>query len=194
MSTSSFERSALVFQGAALLLTSMPGVAALTMGMGVPSDMTVMFGAAYLVVGVWAIMLTALFRRQVGKLARRTVALMTSLGLGLGFVSFFLYRVAYRAVVVFVADERDAMGIMLEFYFPLWIRGDLAEMLDLAGSVTEAVVIFGPERVLQELAEPYHALSMAITDGVLLALFCITSLMWISALSVLGWRLQEDVQ
>lgn len=181
-----------VIQTAAAALAAMPGIATLVSGLTVPSDLKIIFGALYTIVGTIVIMLLWSSRRSL--LSKSPAALRKHViaGVLIGLCAFGVYQYLYRQAVFVLTDSRGQVPREIEYRFPLIQPAEFDSLFDRYGSRAEAIVEYHPERMLERLQEPDIALRLGLTDLVLLITYLLVAVPLAWSLGVAALMTQQQ--
>jgi hypothetical protein len=152
-----------LFLAAAGAFGAIPGLVVIQKGIGTPPGYNVLFGGVIEAFGALALCLLLVNNKKIKKLKERKV-IRISIGLAvLCFVSLALYLTLYNLCVV----THDARGTA---YYPLWLSGEIAEMVNSAGSRWAAIEEYGIGAVLASIAK-MPSVALSITTVVILFVY-----------------------
>ncbi len=140
---------------------SIPGLAILRSGLGTPPENAALFGGVIEAFGALSLALLWMNKDRLKKVTSyRITRVVISLAIST-FVSIALYVLLFRLCVV-VHESRGTA------YYPLWLSGEIADMVNAAGSRWEAIEHYGIAAVILAIDKMS---STAITVTTLVLLF-----------------------
>lgn len=147
---------------AAGVFGAIPGLTVMQSGMGTPPRYKVLFGGVIEAFGALGLLILWTNRKRIRRLASRRV---TRLSLALASASFgflVIYLVVFPSCVV--SHSRGTA------YYPIWVTGKAAEMINRAGSRTAAIERYGIDAV-REAIDQMSDWRVPVTTVILLFLY-----------------------
>jgi hypothetical protein len=177
-----------LLQTVAAAFATIPGLAAIIKGVGVPTDwnLEVIFGALATLCGSLILLLLYSNRDNLKKLSQRNAARFAVLSLSLGIVALVAYLVLFNFSVV-------RSGPRNPVFVPLWNSADVNRKIAKHGGRTGALSFFGSAG-LETLVdnEPYAAVRLGVTAAVLLVPYLGFVAFFTVAFGLPSFRLRND--
>jgi hypothetical protein len=150
-----------VLDGATKTLALVPGLAVLVTGFGVPpvQNGPAIFGGVMEILGILTLLLLAINKVSIQKMDKLKI---TRIGIGCG-ISVIFAVIAYAALLALTVVTHQTRG---QVVFPLYLSGDIQQMVDSAGSRIAAIEKYGITSVYQATIRTDY-LSRALTTALL---------------------------
>jgi hypothetical protein len=147
---------------------AVPGLAVLATGIGTPPESKALFGGVMESLGAFSLLLLWVNREKIRAMSAVMISRRATLFILLFSLSLLLYVVLFNLCVSNVDGET---------YFPLWISGELKEMVRLAGGRDAALTKYGIDAV-HEAIHNTSDIALSATTAVLLLTYeaCFTFL------------------
>jgi uncharacterized membrane protein len=159
-----------LFLAASGVLGVVPGLVTLQSGIGLPPGTKLLFGGTVEAFGAFVLVIIWANQHSLVALSKRIV---TQVGIGFAVICFVLLLI-YTSLVNFCVVEPQSSQHK-EYgpvYYPLWVTGNVSELVDKAGSRTAALDRYGPEDIANKLNEmPCIMLWRIVTTAILLLLY-----------------------
>lgn len=137
-----------VLIAATALFGSLPGVAVLIKGIGVPEDYKLIFGGIIEVIGGFALLLLYFNRKRIARLSVRS---LTKWSVGMIFL-FSISLILYVSIAQACLVRHPTHGSV---YYPLWITGGLEDLVKRSGGRWSALDRYGNYAILEAVeAQP----------------------------------------
>jgi hypothetical protein len=151
-----------VFLAISGLFAAIPGFAIMWKGIGTPPDYTFLFGGVVEAFGCLSLLLLWMNRVKIRKIeSRKIVKAAIILGLS-GFISIITYIILFNVCVVSHPTNHTV-------FFPLWLSGQLENMVTMAGGRWAALDYFGWFGIYQ--ATQNTPVALALTAAILLFVY-----------------------
>lgn len=179
-----------VLIGAATLFAVLPGLQAILTGAGVPTGRETQFGGVALLGGTIVLLLAYIVRSNIATWSGRKVGVAAFLGLGGGLTLLVLYTAMLGMSEVEYEDLRTTPPetVVLQFPFTSLVGGDLEKMILRANGPLEAIDRYGRRTIEEELKKGYLSGPLALTAGLLMAVYVLITTSLVFSLSVAGWK------
>ena len=152
-----------LFLAATAVFGVVPGLAIIGKGIGAPPEMNFLFGGVVEAFGALALIILWVNKDKIVKLPTvKVTRWAVALGL-LCFIFIVVYVIIYSYCVVKHEDSGTA-------YYPLWMTGDIAKMVEKAGSRQAAIDDYGIDAVKEKINK-MSPFALSITSTVLLLIY-----------------------
>ena len=166
------------------IFSTIPGLAVIASGIGVPPSYQILFGGVIEALGVLALLILWVNREALRKESRRKI---TTWAVILGSTSLLLiclYIIAYNHCVVTVGDRALV-------YYPLWLTGEGAAQIARVGGRVAAVSYYGSGGV-QAIVDTMGT-ALNVTTALLLFLYQAIFTSLTLAFGVAGFHIEKTV-
>lgn len=151
-----------IFLALSTLFNTIPGIATLVKGLGIPPGYKVAFGAVVQAFGVLSLLALWVNREKIKAMASSKV---TTLAIILGIVSLAcICCYIWLFGLCVVQHDRGAV------YFPIWLDGPIAEMVSRSRGRPAAISKYGIDAVCQAIEQAGNN-SLALTTVILLIIY-----------------------
>jgi hypothetical protein len=133
-----------LFLAAAAVFSSIPGLLVIASGLGTPPNYKVLFGGVIEAFGVIAILVLWINKNKIKKMPTRKVSKVAIVLALACILLLFTYLYLFNQSVVTVEGRGTA-------YYPLYISGEIAGMVNTAGSRKAAIERYGIDEVVEQI-------------------------------------------
>jgi len=157
-----------LFLAASGLFAAVPGLIILQTGLGTPpgSNYKMLFGGTIEAFGALALLLLWVNRASIRKMRPRRVTRWAVVAVIVCFVSVALYIALFSLCVK--RNEKWRATV----YFPLWLNGEVAEMVNDRGGRNAAIDAYGPADVIEAINQmPGGDIALPVTTILHLLLY-----------------------
>jgi hypothetical protein len=151
-----------ILHAATAVFILIPGLVIILTGLGTPPTYKILFGGIVEAIGVLVLLLLWTNRERIRRMEKPKITNLSKNCAILFIVALILYIIIYDYCVINVEDRATV-------YFPLWSTGELADLIERAGSRYEAVIKYGKDAIIK--ATQSMSLVMSITTIVMLLVY-----------------------
>lgn len=173
-----------LFLTASAIFGAIPGLAIIISGLGSPPEHKILFGGVIEAFGTLSLLILWLNKQSILRMTIRKVTKLAILFGVFSFISIIIYLTLFSYCVISIKD-RDPV------YYPIYTSGNIAEMIERAGSRRSAIERYGIDAV-REAIDEMPGNPIAITTTLLLFVYQSIFTLLTLAFGFLGIRLKED--